>query len=139
MRTRSIKIKHLAAFVVAFDCKNANRALCVAYCQSVDLAVIEPLPAEHCDKSGNTENQEDLISVSTGEFDCCPMTVSFFAAPIEKNSTLFSRVAVVTSPLPRSTGVLFRTGQRFLGDANYRGPPLRDRRELRIQHCILQI
>jgi hypothetical protein len=146
MGKRSIKIKLLAAFVVVFVCLNANGAVCVAYCQSLEMAANEqpehcPLKkaAAHCDKSSTTENEGDVISVSAGKFDCCPITVNFFAAPIEKNSTHFTRSAVVASSLAGSIDLAFRTEQRPSSAANYRGPPLRDRRELRIKQCILRI
>jgi hypothetical protein len=146
MSKRSYKIKLVAAFVIAFVCMNAGGAVCVAYCQSFEIAAIEapehcPLKkaGSHCDKAGEGEDKRDSIATQAGELDCCPMTVSFFAAPIEKNSLSFSRPAVATASSPRSFELEFAVDRTLPTTANYRGPPLIDRRNLRIQHCILRI
>lgn len=146
MGKRSLKIKFLAAFVIAFVCMNAGGAVCVAYCQSSEIAAIEapehcPLKkaASHCDKPGDSEDKRDAISMQTDELDCCPMTVSFFAAPIEKNPLSFSRPTVASAAPAGPFDIAFAVDRTLPTTVNYRGPPLIDRRSLRIQHRILRI
>ena len=137
MGTSSIKVKLLAAFVVAFICLNANGIVCVAYCQSFEIAVVEP--QEHCSPK-KTESPGDAVSEPAGDLDCCPMTVSFFAAPVEKNSTLSAPVIVASTPAPpRLAELALQPERSLLSAANYRGPPHRDLRDLRIRNCILRI
>src|SRR5687767_11280236 len=146
MGKRSIKIRLLAVFVTAFVCLNANAAVCVAYCQTSEIAVVGPpehyplkKTVEHCDKSATTENREDVFSVSAGGLDCCPIAVSFFAAPIEKNSASLAPNAIAADPSPSSIAFAFTPGRQNTAPENYRGPPPSDRRELRLRHCILRI
>ena len=135
------QIRVFAIFVLAFICLNAGGALCVAYCQTFDIAA-EPehcplkKKAEHCDPS---ENSSNLVSViGSHEMDCCPMTVSFFAGPVEKPS--FSIEAAVFTPVPvvRLATPVVRLKPHNTPFPAYRGPPL-DRRVDRLKHCIIRI
>lgn len=131
----------VAIFVLAFICLNAGGALCVAYCQTFDLAA-EPehcplkKKTNHCDPSEDPSNVVDKIG--SHEMDCCPMTVSFFAGPVEKPS--FSIEPAVFTPVPV---VRLSTPRALLKPHDtpfpaYRGPPL-DRRVERLKHCIIRI
>src|SRR5687767_13736630 len=92
-------VRLTALFVVAFICLNAGGAMCVAYCQSFDVAAEEehcPLKklSEHCD--GADDDQKPFAaSFVSHSADCCPMTVSLFSAPVEKLSFSFGAVAEV--------------------------------------------
>ena len=145
MTTHSIKTKILALFVVAFVCLNAGGAVCVTYCQSFELAADEaehcPLKKteDHCDKTAASEPDSDAIALGSDEFDCCPMTVSFFAGPIEKRSFEISPVVatlVVRTGIVRRNEIFIRT---FKSAFDYRGPPPLDRRVDRIKHRLLLI
>ena len=135
--------KLTALFITAFVCLNAGGAMCVAYCQTFDLA---EEPADHCPLkkvSKHCEGQDlaDTGTTSVGAgvgLDCCPMTVSFFAAPVEKNSFSIDAAAeIVAAELP-SVNIRFASATTFDRSFNYRGPPL-DRRVERIKHCIIRI
>lgn len=140
----TIKIRLLAVFVVAFICLNAAGTACVAYCRSFDLTAAQsdhcPLerPAHHCDGSDESERKAS-IDVSTGEMDCCPMTLSFVGAPIEKGSYSFANPpAIVSTPTEFAfAGTFVRTV--VPSTFNYRGPPPKDTRLLRIKNGILRI
>ena|SRR5687767_6282667 len=145
MITHSIKTKILALFVVAFVCLNAGGAVCIAYCQTFEIAAEEsehgPLKKteDHCDKTGTSEPDSDSIALGSDEFDCCPMTVSFFAGPIEKGSFEISPVAatlVVKTSVVRRNEIFIRS---FTSAFDYRGPPPLDRRVDRIKHRLLLI
>ena len=138
------QIKLMAFFVMAFICLNAAGALCVAYCQSFDLrADTEHCPlaksSERCDKSKNSENPPTAsFAVDGDEMGCCPMTVSFFAGPVEKKQ--FSIQSVVAVPVPNYAPAPAFTfaAKIFPSELAYRGPPL-DRRVDRLKHCVLRI
>lgn len=142
MFKHSVKIRLLAVFVVAFICLNAGGAVCVAYCRTSDTAGLEaehcPLKKveRHCDRSGeDTEPQ----AFQSNEIDCCPMTISFFGAPIDKPTFRYEpAVAVVTTkaeiaPLANAVSSVINS------ISNYRGPPPLDRRPDRIKHRLLRI
>jgi hypothetical protein len=140
-RLRQIR-KLTSIFVVAFICLNAGGAVCVAYCQTFDIAAAE---SEHCplkkisnDCDGDDEQASDSATVLGDELDCCPMTVSFFAGPIEKSS--FSFDAGVEIAEVAQTFVAPRFAALTLSDRSYtyRGPPL-DRRTDRLKHCLIRI
>ena len=144
MANRPLKIRFLAAFVIAFVCLNASGAVCLAYCQSFESAVSEtehcPLKkaVEHCDKS--TDGKElTSVDLSTGELDCCPMTVSFFAAPVEKSSYSFVKTSGATASQPDLSGVAFNARANFPVRFSYRGPPPLERSALRNKNFILRI
>lgn len=145
MSGRPIKIKLFSAFVIAFICLNAGGAACVAYCQSMGVSVTAgqahcPLKkaGADCDRSTGAKDRNS-VGQPSGELDCCPMTVSFFAAPVEKNSNPYSEPTVAAVVTPKTRHVEFRSNDSYPATANYRGPPPLDRRSLRIQHCILRI
>jgi|SRR5687767_6672370 len=144
MITHSIKTKILALFVVAFVCLNAGGAVCVTYCQTFEITAEEsehcPLKKteDHCDK-GASEPRADAIAFGGDELDCCPMTVSFFAGPIEKASFDISPIVatlVVKTTVLRRSEIFIRT---FTSAFDYRGPPPLDRRVDRIKHRLLLI
>ena len=141
----NIKTKLLAMFVALFVCLNAGGALCVAYCTSFEIASDEtehcPLKKteEHCNKQVQGEPERTSLNLATGEVDCCPMAVSFFAAPIEKNSLSFARPALAAASQPRSVQLVFSADRSIPDVADYRGPPPLDRRGLRIRHRIIRI
>ncbi len=147
MAIRPLKIRFLAAFVIAFVCLNAGGAVCVAYCQSYEIAAAEsehcPLkkPAsEHCDKSVKDSYEQASVNIPMGELDCCPMTVSFFAAPVEKNS--YSVVEISTAAVvSRADHSLVAIGTRptFPYTFNYRGPPPQVLSPLRNKNFLLRI
>jgi hypothetical protein len=147
MAIRPLKIKFLAAFVIAFVCLNAGGAVCVAYCQSYEIAAVEsehcPLkkPAsEHCDKSVKESEDHASVNIQTGELDCCPMTISFFAAPVEKNSSSFLEIAVAAGGTNADLSVVANpTRPTFPNTVNYRGPPPRMRSPLRNRYFLLRI
>jgi hypothetical protein len=143
MATRRYKTKFLAVFLIAFVCLNAGGAVCVAFCRSFETAVVEkdhcPLSKkeDHCKKKPK-ENQGQAVSLTENAMDCCPLTVSFFAAPVETRQMNVEGPAAVPAP------------ERFFGFQSriiaidpqtidsYRGPP-KDRRPDRIKNCILRI
>jgi hypothetical protein len=136
------QIRLIAFFVTAFICLNAGGALCVAYCQGFDVeAKTEHCPlaksSEHCDKNNKGEN--GAIAVSDNEMDCCPMTVSFFAGPVENKQFSFDSAATASVQEFSFTSTVFVSRQRFLSDISYRGPPPLDRRINRLKHCIIRI
>jgi|SRR5687767_5679218 len=143
MLRKKAHIKIIALFVVAFICLNAGGAMCVSYCQTFDAAGEgEHCPlkktSEHCD--GQSEHQSDLASLGSHNLDCCPMTVSFFAAPIEKSSFTFDSPAPALAQLTAGFVHLSFAGRKTLDQAfNYRGPPPRDHRPDRLMHCIIRI
>jgi hypothetical protein len=98
--------------------------------------------ADHCplkklSKDCNKDSKAD--SVDDGEFDCCPMTVSFFAAPLEKHSFSVKQPAAVLVVKPEVFSPEFRSFTPLLSAVNYRGPPPLDRRVERIKHRVLLI
>ena len=143
MHKRSIKIRLLAIFIVAFVCLNAGGGACVAYCRTTEVVETEHCPLkktdEHCDKTGKTEPARASLDVGTGEFDCCPMTVSFFAAPIQSNTLSFTDHAAATASHPRYLQPTFIADRSIPDPVAYRGPPPLDARVLRLQHCIIRI
>ncbi len=135
-------IRIAALFVVAFICLNAGGAACVAYCQTFDLAT-EPADhcplkksSEHCDRENNGPSFAELGS---HDLDCCPMTVSFFAGPVEKLSFSVDFPAEIAEAV--SIRPIYQRGylRGSIQALNYRGPPLIDRRTDRLKHCIIRI
>ena len=145
MGTGALKIRLLALFVIAFICLNAGGAVCVAYCQSFEVAVTEhdqcPLNQleNHSGKSENDEAGHDSVSADSGELDCCPMTVSFFAAPVEKHTYSFDSAPPAAAVLSVAAVEHEVVQVRTPPIVHYRGPPPLDRRTLRIKHCIIRI
>lgn len=139
-RLRLIR-KLTSIFVAAFICLNAGGAMCVAYCQAFDTVA----ESEHCplkktseDCDGQAEQSSDSAAVLGHELDCCPMTVSFFAGPIEKSSFSFDAAAEIAEVPQTSIAVRF-AGLTFSDRSySYRGPPL-DRRTDRLKHCLIRI
>jgi hypothetical protein len=133
----------MAAFVVAFVCLNAAGALCVAYCRSNESVAATPdhcplkKAGTHCDR---TADITDADAIKTSEIDCCPMTVSFFPAPLEKPSFNFEP-ATAALVVGRSDAPLTPVLSKFTVGVteSYRGPPLLDRRINRIKHRLLRI
>ena len=139
--TYSNKIRFLALFVVAFICLNAGGALCVGYCQTFEVAAEE---AEHCPLKKATHHCDtdkgstDAIAIGSNEMDCCPMTVSFFGAPVEKQFR-YSPVVATTVLETRPVRPTFVAVHSFAATFSYRGPPPLDRRVERIKHSLLRI
>jgi len=145
MRQTSFKIKLVSIFLVAFVCLNAGGAVCVAFCQTTLESVSAPpehcplkKKAGHCDPAGEDKNKPAAESIGDGQVDCCPMTVSFVAAPFESKTYSFETPAIAALAKTRfREPAEFQTVQDSPRYA-YRGPPL-DRRVDRIKHCILRI
>lgn len=144
MVSPSFKIRFVAAFVVAFVCLNAGGAVCVAYCQSFALAA-EPehcplrKAEEHCDRSRETKEKPTSIGQTSGEIDCCPMTVSLVAAPIEKSSYSFDKVFTTAIQRAEFKAVWTASKASFAVRVKYRGPPPVDSHALRIKHSVIRI
>jgi hypothetical protein len=138
----SAKVRLLAFFVLTFLCLNVGGALCVAYCQEFDMwASAEHCPLEksaHCDKPDG-DAAEALAVTGHGQTpDCCPFTVSFLGAPVEKPQVSVDQPVV----LPVERIVLSHTAWtgRQLSQPTpvHRGPPL-DHRFDRIKNCTFRI
>jgi hypothetical protein len=132
----------LAVFVLLFVCLNAGGAVCVAYCNKfIESGKAEHCPlsknGKHCDREKNTQHESGKAVDGKG-MDCCPMTVSFIAGPLEKHSFAFDDSAApvvekqLALPIAAFHVTVFPTGH------NYRGPPF-DRRTDRIKHCLIRI
>lgn len=135
-------IKLTALFLVAFVCLNAGGALCVGYCQSFDVkAETEHCPlqklSDHCDKAQDNKNPSAAY-LGYHSPDCCPMTVSFFAGPIEKSAFAFDSIAMSEAAPLEYSRPIFVPVRTFTTRFNYRGPPL-DQRINRIKHSIIRI
>ena len=135
--------KLTSIFVTAFICLNVGGAMCVAYCQSFGAPAESsehcPLKkvSKHCNGHEGDDPQFPAVG-STVDPDCCPMTVSFFAGPVEKNSFSTDAVTeVVETKLP-VVSLRFKSADVLDRSFNYRGPPL-DRRVDRLKHCIIRI
>lgn len=145
MHAKSLRVKLIGIFLVAFVCLNAGGAVCVAYCRTVVEAVAAssdhcPLKkkASHCDpaKKGETASAED--SVGADRIDFCTMTVSFIGAPIEKRTfSLEISAAAVPTWSTADFPISFQAARQNPPPA-YRGPPL-DRRIERIKHRLIRI
>ena len=141
----SIKTRLASLFVLAFVCLNAGGALCVAYCRAYDAELeAEHCPLkkldDHCDKAGEGKTGDSASLVASREMDCCPMTVSFFAAPLENRATQFAAEveAIAVTKIAAPTAKVLRLANLFL-TYQYRGPPPLDRRVERIKHRLLLI
>lgn len=135
----TLKTRFLALFVTVFVCLNGAGAACVAYCQTMD----EPEEtADHCPLkkvATDCEPEGSFTAVETSEFDCCPMTVSFFATPVEKPTFSFKQPAAALIVKPEVYRPEFRSVTPLHSSMSYRGPPPRDRRIDRIKHRVLLI
>ncbi len=145
MQRRSLTTKLIAVFLVAFVCLNAGGTLCVAYCQSSFEAALEqkdhcPLQkkSEHCDPDKQAQDASNFAKVRSSEIDCCTMTVSFIAAPIEKSSYAVKVPAttLVGNFEPAVPAVFSRIKLNI--PAAYRGPPL-DQRFSRLKNGVIRI
>lgn len=135
----SLKIRFLALFVTIFVCLNGAGAACVAYCQTMDAP---EETADHCPLkklSADCDSSRPSFSAHGGDFDCCPMTVSFFAAPVEKTSFSVKQAAAAVVIKAEVYRAEFRSYTPLLSAISYRGPPPLDRRIDRIKHCLLLI
>jgi hypothetical protein len=139
VKKHSLKVRFLALFVTVFVCLNGAGAACVAYCQTMDAPEES---ADHCPLkklSTDCETDSKFAAVQSGEFDCCPMTVSFFAAPVEKSSFSIKQAAAVPSVHAEPSVLSFRSFTPLRSSMSYRGPPPLDRRPDRIKHRLLLI
>ncbi|MEQ1762080.1 MAG: hypothetical protein ABL984_02935 [Pyrinomonadaceae bacterium] len=144
VQTRSLKVRFLSLFVTVFICLNGAGAACVAYCQSTMDAPEEsadhcPLKklSGHCNKEG--ENPSPSFSKNGSDADCCPMTVSFFAGPIEKHSFSVKQPAAAAVIKVEVSRPSFASLVPLRSAVSYRGPPPIDRRPDRIKHQVLLI
>ena len=132
-------------FVLAFICLNAAGAACVAYCKTWETASQEsehcPLKktADHCDKSAEASPDSDSVTLKADEFECCPMTISIVAAPIEKRVDTITPALAVAAVLPATFRPKENPLRYFTHSFDYRGPPPLDRRVDRIKHRVLLI
>ena len=146
MHRRSLTTKLIAIFLVAFVCLNAGGALCVAYCQSSFEAAQEqkdhcPLTkkAGHCDPEQQMRDGNRFASIGSSEIDCCPMTVSFIAAPVEKNSFPVKAPATALVLPFRPTEPALLKGTKVYVPSAYRGPPPLDLRLSRLKNSVIRI
>lgn len=146
MHARSIKVKLIAIFLVAFVCLNAGGSICVAYCQAAleTLAASKdrcPLKkkASHCDPGKADSNDLAADSIGSDKIDCCTMPVSFIGAPVEKRVFSFETAAPAAAVVKVvwDFPVTFRSARQRHSPV-YRGPPL-DRRTERIKHKVIRI
>ncbi len=144
MLRNRIVTRFVALFVVAFICLNAGGSVCVAYCQTFDLAdetehfPVQELP-EHCNKSkSGADDSNAVVTTESEEADCCPFTISFVAAPVEGNQASVVTIAAIPIQelLPAPTLVATATHSIIL--TPYRGPPM-DHRIDRLKNCIIRI
>ncbi len=145
MQRRSLTTKFLSLFLVAFVCLNAGGALCVAYCQSSIEASHVPKDhcplkkkAEHCDPGQQKQDIQEIAKVGGSQADCCPMTVSFIAAPIEKSSFSVKAPATALIAAFESAEPVNFTRIKINIPTAYRGPPL-DQRTSRLKNCVIRI
>lgn len=124
---------------MAFVCLNATGAVCVAYCQPFEVAPDHcPLQkkSNHCNPAENTPDGDVVRTIGGNKIDCCPMTVSFFPAPVEKRS--FSFEALTLAPVAEFASLVLVERNRKTFASAYRRPPL-DQRVERLKHCIIRI
>jgi hypothetical protein len=145
MQRRSLTTKLLSLFLVAFVCLNAGGALCVAYCQSsFEASQVSkdhcPLKkkSQHCDPDQQKQDSHTVANIGGIETDCCPMTVSFIAGPMEKSS--FSVKAPPTALIAafESAEAANFTRIKINIPTAYRGPPL-DQRISRLKNGVIRI
>jgi len=139
VHSRSLKLRFLALFVTVFVCLNGAGAACVAFCRTMDKPAAA---ADHCPLkklSGHCKPDGPFFSAHGSDVDCCPMTVSFFAGPIEKNS--FSVKYASATPVVAAEVFIprFHSLTPIRSSISYRGPPPIDRRPDRIKHRVLLI
>jgi hypothetical protein len=146
MHPRSKKIKLIAFFLVTFVCLNTGGAVCLVYCQKA-ISALAAAPdhcpmkraGSHCDPANDTKGDGPSLSVSGTSMECCPMTVTFVGAPIEKRAFAFERTATaLLAPVPQTATPL--AGERVIHRTlpAYRGPPL-DRRADRVKQRVIRI
>jgi hypothetical protein len=121
---------------------NAGGAVCVAYCHKfIEAAKAEHCPlsknGKHCNRKKKVENS-DRNAVVDEELNCCPMTVSFVAGPVEKHSFSLSSSVVASTKFEVFAFVPTFRRQLVISGFDYRGPPY-DRRINRIKNCIIRI
>jgi hypothetical protein len=104
--------------------------------QTSDFCPLKKL-SEHCDKTGGQSPSQAFLESS--DFDCCPMTVSFFAGPVEKNSFSIEQLAAAAVTKVEVFRSEFRSTTPVQSIIRYRGPPPRDRRHDRLKHRVLLI
>jgi|SRR5688572_9687685 len=145
MHSKLLTTKLIAVFLVAFVCLNAGGALCVAYCQSTLDSAHETgehsslkQKSGHCDPDNQGDDEQRLIVAGGSEMDCCPMTVSFIAGPIEKSSFYAQVPARVLAPVFGFNETAFFSRTSINIPPRYRGPPL-DRRISRLMNGVIRI
>jgi hypothetical protein len=136
-------VRFIAIFVTAFICLNAGGAMCVAYCQGLgEPAETEHCPLQkashHCDKA-KAESDPSAESIGSHFDDCCPMTVSFFAGPVEKTFSSFDAAADSLTPRIAYSHPVLSPVRQLPATRRYFGPPPLDRRTDRLKHCIIRI
>jgi hypothetical protein len=136
-------VRFIAIFVAAFICMNAGGAMCVAYCQGfAKAAETEHCPLQkashHCNKA-KTEGDPSSESIGSHFDDCCPMTVSFFASPVEKTFSSFEAAAESLMPRTEYSHPVIGPVRPLTATRRYFGPPPLDRRIDRLKHCIIRI
>lgn len=135
----SLKLRFLSLFVTVFVCLNGAGAACVAYCQTKDSTddTVEHCPlkkvSKHCDP------KESFAAVENGDLHCCPMTVSLFAAPLEKHSFSQKQATPAAQIKQNRFSPYFCGSAHHLSTIGYRGPPPLDRRPDRIKNRLLLI
>lgn len=136
--------KLTAFFITAFVCLNAGGALCLGYCQTFDISAGSELSslekgAEHCDKKHLADDSSSSIGVAPTEMDCCPVAISFFAAPAEGKNVLFDFPVGLAIVRDFSFNpAIFPSRERSISYTQHRGPPL-DQRVNRLKYGVIRI
>lgn len=145
MSWRSAKIKLLSVFVLTFLCLNAEGALCVAYCQGAAKAEVKadhcPLAkfGAHCPKSKNSmPDAAAYVEFSDNSMDCCVLSVSLIAAPIEKRQNIVAVTPpTVIEPIRFYIPVKVPVNERvYLSGYS---PPLADRQSTHLKNQVFRI
>lgn len=141
---RTISLKLVSIFLIAFVCLNGVGALCVAYCQTFETE--QKAATAHCQMGKAMQihgeaSTEDLLSSfakHSESLDCCPLTFTFVSAPsVSKFEIQPISFVLVSAPSPTASSKISGRSLHF-GTVSYRGPPL-DRRVERIKLRVLLI
>ncbi|QYO67648.1 hypothetical protein [Leptolyngbya sp. 7M] len=141
---RTIALKLVSIFLIAFVCLNGIGALCVAYCQAFESE--QQATAPHCPRGeameihreASTEDLSSSFAAHSERLDCCPLTVTFVSAPsVSKFEIQPISFVLASAPSPTQSPEISRRSLYF-GRVLYRGPPL-DRRVERIKLRVLLI
>lgn len=147
MTKRSAKIRLLSLFVLTFICFNAGGAVCVAYCQGFTQSAAQkdhcPLAkfGAHCPKQkSSTQNGPAYVEFNDNSMDCCVLSVTMIAAPVEKRQRAadVAPTLVTENPqLPRRSAPRITTAEKPFY-ITYSSPPA-DKRFTHIKNQVFRI